>query len=227
MRIEGSVIVAAPRQAVWDALQDPAVLARTLPGCDAFEEVGPDAYRATITAGIASIKGTYLGDVALSDRVAPEQYRLHASGSGAPGTVSADALVTLDEVDGGTRIGYSADAVVGGMIGGVGQRMISGVAKRMAGQFFAAVERDILGTVGPSSEVGGRSPVPVDPAPSPGPLSTSSSARARGQDLGGTSGGERTSSTPSARSRTGELAVAAILGGLLVLAGVVAGSVLG
>jgi carbon monoxide dehydrogenase subunit G len=210
MRIEGSVIVAASRQAVWDALQDPAVLARTLPGCDAFEEVGPDAYRATITAGIASIKGTYLGDVALSDRVAPEQYRLHASGSGAPGTVSADALVTLEEVEGGTRVGYSADAVVGGMIGGVGQRMIAGVAKRMAAQFFAAVERDILGVAEPSTDRPGtgRADPSASSAPSTGvPQSTVSGEPVRG--------------------RAGEFAIAALVGGLLVLAGVIVGSVLG
>ncbi len=218
MRIEGSVIVAAPRQAVWDALQDPAVLARTLPGCDAFEEVGPDAYRATITAGIASIKGTYLGDVALSDRVAPEQYRLHASGSGAPGTVSADALVTLEEVDGGTKVGYSADAVVGGMIGGVGQRMIAGVAKRMAGQFFAAVERDILGVVTPSAgrsdadPVGAVPPSSVSAAPAAFPVPAAS---------------QGAMGVAPVRGRAGELGLAALVGGLLVLAGVIVGSVLG
>jgi len=214
MRIEGSVIVAAPRQAVWDALQDPAVLARTLPGCDAFEEVGPDAYRATITAGIASIKGTYLGDVALSDRVAPEQYRLHASGSGAPGTVSADALVTLEEVEGGTKVGYSADAVVGGMIGGVGQRMIAGVAKRMAGQFFAAVERDILGVVGPSTDR-------PEPAPTGAVQQSSTSAVPSAGASHGAAG------AAPVRGRAGELAMAALVGGLLVIAGVIVGSVLG
>jgi uncharacterized protein len=219
MRIEGSVIVAAPRQAVWDALQDPAVLARTLPGCDAFEEVGPDAYRATITAGIASIKGTYLGDVALSDRVAPEQYRLHASGSGAPGTVSADALVTLEEIDGGTRVGYSAEAAVGGMIGGVGQRLISGVAKRMAGQFFAAVERDILGTAVPSGRrvMSGSASGPVESA------TDGSTERA----VAGPAGAVGAVGAATARGRLGELALAALVGGLLVLVGVIAGSVLG
>lgn len=218
MRIEGSVIVAAPRQVVWDALQDPAVLARTLPGCDAFEEVGPDAYRATITAGIASIKGTYLGDVALSDRVAPEQYRLHASGSGAPGTVSADALVTLEEIDGGTRVGYSADAVVGGVIGGVGQRMISGVAKRMAGQFFAAVERDILGTAVPAGRAARSGAVPVSGS------SASSTARSIEPDAPGAPSAPRAATS---RGRVGEFATAALVGGLLVLLGVIAGSVLG
>jgi uncharacterized protein len=220
MRIEGSVTVAAPRPAVWDALQDPAVLARTLPGCEAFEEVGPDAYRATITAGIASIKGTYLGDVALSDRIAPEQYRLHASGSGAPGTVSADALVTLEEVESGTRITYAADAVVGGMIGGVGQRMIAGVAKRMAGQFFAAVERDILGggvqdggVQDARAVVGAAVP---QPTPGAGPVPAVAVDR------------DRAAATGSAPARRpGELLAAVIVGGLLVLVGVLVGSVLG
>jgi len=219
MRIEGSVTVAAPRQAVWDALQDPAVLARTLPGCDAFEEVGPDAYRATITAGIASIKGTYLGDVVLSDRIAPTQYRLHASGSGAPGTVSADALVTLEEVDGGTRIGYAADAAVGGMIGGVGQRMISGVAKRMAGQFFAAVERDILGTGG-AAGAGGSTATAVRIDASAGPGASVAGPAA-------TVTGSAASVGTSRNARVGELAAAALVGGLLVLAGVAVGAVLG
>lgn len=211
MRIEGSVTVDAPRDAVWAALQDPAVLARTLPGCDAFEEVGPDAYRATITAGIASIKGTYLGDVQLSDRVAPERYRLRASGSGAPGTVSADALVTLEEVDGATRITYAADAVVGGMIGGVGQRMISGVAKRMAGQFFAAVERDIKG----ERDV---------PSPARAVAEASVGGVAATGTMAGASSPAVLPAAPAAPRRASELIAAALAGGLLVLLGVIVGA---
>lgn len=213
MRIEGSVVVGAPRDVVWTALQDPAVLARTLPGCDAFEEVGPDAYRATITAGIASIKGTYLGDVSLSDRVAPERYRLRASGSGAPGTVSADALVTLEEVDGATRITYVADAVVGGVIGGVGQRMISGVAKRMAGQFFAAVERDILRGI--------LRDIPGEHPPSPAPEPRGDATHGAPVPLEGVP--HATAVAPTSR-RLSELALAALLGGLLVVLGVIVGA---
>lgn len=211
MRIEGSVIVDAPRQAVWDALQDPAVLARTLPGCDAFEEVGPDSYRATITAGIASIKGTYLGEVALSDRTAPERYRLRASGSGAPGTVSADALVTLEPEGSATRVSYSADAIVGGVIGGVGQRMIAGVAKRMAAQFFAAVERDIKGER-PSGGVA---------APDAG------RATAAPADAPATDARPPAAGAPAASRRASELIGAAVVGGLLVLVGVIVGAALG
>lgn len=143
MKVNGSATLHAPREKVWEALNDPGVLVRTIPGCQQLEEVGPDSYRMTITAGVASIKGTYQGDVALTDQDQPGAFTLKASGAGAPGTVSADVRVTLAEVDGGTRLEYDADAVVGGMIGGVGQRVLTGVAKKTAGEFFSAVD-DVL-----------------------------------------------------------------------------------
>jgi uncharacterized protein len=144
MNVSGSAVLHAPRERVWAALQDPAVLVRTIPGCQQLEQVGPDTYRATVMAGVASIKGTYSGDVRLTDQAEPDSFVLHASGAGAPGTVNADVRVTLADADGGaTRLAYDADAVVGGVIGGVGQRMIVGVAKKTAGEFFAAVD-DVL-----------------------------------------------------------------------------------
>jgi uncharacterized protein len=144
MKVTGSAVLHAPRERVWSALQDPAVLVRTIPGCQQLEQVGPHTYRATVMAGVASIKGTYSGDVRLTDQAEPDSFVLHASGAGAPGTVNADVRVTLADTDGGaTRLDYDADAVVGGVIGGVGQRMIVGVAKKTAGEFFAAVD-DVL-----------------------------------------------------------------------------------
>ena len=149
MKVTGSATLHAPRDKVWAALNDPAVLVRTIPGCQQLEEVGPDAYRMTVTAGVASIKGTYQGDVALTDQDAPGSFVLRASGAGAPGTVSADVRVTLAESDGVTRLDYDADAIVGGMIGGVGQRVLAGVAKKTAGEFFKAVD-DVLTGKAPS-----------------------------------------------------------------------------
>ena len=104
----------------------------------------------TLIAGVASIKGTYQGDVALTDQEQPGAFTLRASGAGAPGTVQADVRVTLAD-DGGstTRLEYDADAIVGGMIGGVGQRVLSGVAKKTAGEFFKAVD-DVLTGKAPS-----------------------------------------------------------------------------
>jgi hypothetical protein len=99
----------------------------------------------TVNAGVASIKGVYHGEVALSEPLAPESFTLKARGQGAPGTVDATVQVRLSEVDGGTRVDYDAQAVVGGMIGGVGQRMLTGVSKRMADEFFANVEAVLAG----------------------------------------------------------------------------------
>lgn len=149
MKVTGSATLHAPRDKVWAALNDPAVLVRTIPGCQQLEEVGPDRYRMTITAGVASIKGTYQGDVALTDPEPPGAFTLKASGAGAPGTVSADVKVTLAESDGHTRLDYDADAIVGGVVGGVGQRVLSGVAKKTAGEFFKAVD-DVLTGKAPS-----------------------------------------------------------------------------
>jgi carbon monoxide dehydrogenase subunit G len=147
VKVTGSATLNAPRDDVWRALNDPAVLVRTIPGCQQLEEVGPDSYRMTISAGVASIKGTYQGDVSLTEQRQPGSFLLRASGAGAPGTVSADVRVLLSDIDGGTRLDYDADAVVGGMIGGVGQRVLGGVAKKTAGEFFQAVEDVLTGKV--------------------------------------------------------------------------------
>jgi hypothetical protein len=142
MRIAGNATLHAPVEAVYDALRDPRVLVRTIPGCERLEQVGEDAYQMTVTAGVASVRGTYAGDVRLTDHRAPNAFILRASGSGAPGTVSADVTVELTPGDNGTtNLTYDADAVVGGMIGGVGQRLLTTVAKRTAGDFFTAVDQ--------------------------------------------------------------------------------------
>jgi carbon monoxide dehydrogenase subunit G len=150
MKISGTAVLNAPVDQVWAAFNDPAVLARTIPGCQELREVGPDAYKMTVTAGVASIKGTYEGNVALTEQNPPGFFVLKAAGAGAPGTVGADVKISLlDSATGGTDLSYDADAVVGGVIGGVGQRMLTGVAKKMAGQFFAAVDADIAGLRAP------------------------------------------------------------------------------
>ena len=141
MKINGTATLNAPRERVWAALNDPAVLVRTIPGCEKLEGVGDDRYAMTVTAGVASIKGTYLGDVALTNPEPPSTFTLKASGAGAPGTVDADVRVTLDDAgDGRTLLTYAADAVVGGAVGGVGQRVLAGVAKKTAGEFFRNVD---------------------------------------------------------------------------------------
>ncbi|QYC43498.1 Carbon monoxide dehydrogenase subunit G (CoxG) [Nonomuraea coxensis DSM 45129] len=148
MRVAGSAVIGVQKDQLWAALQDPAVLVRTIPGCERLEETGPGAYRMTVNAGVASIKGVYQGEVVLTEPVPCEGFTLKARGQGAPGTVEATVQLRLSEADGaggagGTRVDYDAEAVIGGMIGGVGQRMLGSVAKRTAGEFFSAVEQHL------------------------------------------------------------------------------------
>jgi carbon monoxide dehydrogenase subunit G len=152
MRVSGTATLHAPVERVYAALNDPAVLVRTIPGCERLERVAEDAYKMTVTAGVASVRGTYAGDVRLSRQDPPRGFVLEASGAGAPGTVTADVQVRLAPgEDGTTELTYDADAVVGGMVGGVGQRMLVGVAKRTAGEFFAAVDGVLTGAA-PAAE---------------------------------------------------------------------------
>jgi uncharacterized protein len=225
MKVTGSATVAAPPSQVWDALQDPAVLVRTIPGCSRMETVGADAYAMTISAGVASIKGTYAGEVELAEPDPPHSFVLRARGQGAPGTVDATVRVKLtpDEFE-GTRIDYDADAVVGGMIGGVGQRVLSTVAKRTAEEFFTAVEKTLTEPAVAAPVAPG--PVGVSAGPTstrPEPAAAATAERAVGQVY----------TAPERRPRRPDFSAAIpmtaafALGASVALAGVALGYVMG
>jgi carbon monoxide dehydrogenase subunit G len=150
MKVSGDALLHAPVDKVWSALNDPAVLVRTIPGCERLEASGPDAYKMVVTAGVASIKGTYTGEVTLCEQQQPNSFLMKASGAGGPGTVSTEVRVTLaDAGDGSTRLTYDADAVIGGAVAGVGQRMLIGVTKKTAGEFFKSVDDVLTGKAQP------------------------------------------------------------------------------
>jgi hypothetical protein len=157
MKLAGEAVLHAPVDRVWTALRDPAVLVATIPGCERLVATGEDSYDMTVTAGVASIKGSYAGSVSLTDLPEPHTFLMKASGAGSPGTVSADVRVSLTEAGEGTRLCYDADAVIGGVIGGVGQRMLIGVAKKLAGEFFSAVD-DVLTGARPLAAAGAGQP---------------------------------------------------------------------
>lgn len=152
MNLDGSAVLHAEPERVWSVITDPAVLARTIPGCQTLEQVGDDEYKMNVTVGVGAIRGTYAGEVRLSDKRHPSSYVMHASGAGGPGNVRAKVTIDLEPSGAGTTtLTYSADAVVGGAVAGVGQRMMTGVAKRMAGQFFTAIDNELTGAVVPIS----------------------------------------------------------------------------
>lgn len=143
MKLEGSYEVPAPRKKVWDAFLNPIQLKQAIPGCERLEALGNDEYKATLKVGVGGVKGTFEGKVRLSDMKPPDSYRLAAEGSGGPGFVRADTLITLTDSGGGTRVSYAAEVQVGGLIASVGQRMVGGVSKMMADKFFTKMS-DLL-----------------------------------------------------------------------------------
>lgn len=217
MKISGAATMHAPAGKVWTALNDPAVLVRTIPGCEQLEATGPDSYRLTVTAGVASIKGTYTGEVALSDKQEPASFLMTASGAGGPGTVSTSVQVRLaPNGDGGTELSYDADAVIGGMIASVGQRMLVSVAKKMAREFFTAVDdvltgREVLVPVGGGLAV----------AAGPGGVGEAAGAAAPGVYVAPGRGARRGGPDGQAFLR------GVLVGAAVALAGVAVGSLLG
>ena len=161
MKFTGENTLEAPVEQVWDALLDPAVLVRTIPGCERLEATGDHAYAMTVTAGVAAIKGTYAGSCELSDLVPHESLTMRLDGAGAPGTGGATVKVRFAGDAGSTTVSYDADAVVGGMVGGVGQRMLTSVSRRMAGEFFGNVGAVLSGA--PAAAPSAEGPAPAGP----------------------------------------------------------------
>ena len=211
MKISGTHSLQAPVEQVWAAFMDPAVLARTLPGCETLTETGPDAYAMRVTAGVAAVKGTYDGTVAITEKSQPGSFTMAAQGAGGPGPAAADVVVPLTPSPArGTDLTYEADAVVGGMIGGVGQRMLTGVTRKMAGDFFKAVDADIAGFRAPAPATGaGPDAGAVSGAPAGGPATYGGRADA--------------TSTGMALGESG-FALGVAVGGLVALAGVALGA---
>jgi hypothetical protein len=209
MKISGQNTIPFPVEQVWDALLDPAVLVRTIPGCERLEtlsstDAGEQTYAMTVTAGVAAIRGTYDGTCALSDLKPHESLVMRLQGAGAPGTIGATVNVSFEEPEEGqTRITYDADAIVGGMVGGVGQRMLGSVSKRMAGEFFGGV----------ADAIGG--------GPVAAPAASAQPAAATGEV------GQVFTAPPRPGSSQQEFLTGVAVGAGLVLLGVIAGGLFG
>jgi uncharacterized protein len=117
-------------------MQDPEVLARAMPGCQALEKTGENEYRIKMLMVLASLSGAFEGKVRITDQEPPSSFRLVVEGSGRIGFLKGDGVLKLRAVDGGTEVSYEGDAQVGGTIAAIGQRLIDGTAKMMTKKFF-------------------------------------------------------------------------------------------
>ena len=153
MKIQGNHEIHGRRDLVYNALIDPATLKRCIPGCESLDKTADDTYVARLKVGIGPVKGSFKGNVRLEDMQPPAHYRMIVDGKGVPGFVKGTGDFNLDERDGGTTIAYTGEMQVGGVIAGVGQRMIEAAAKMLAGQFFKALEDEVAKGELPKTEV--------------------------------------------------------------------------
>lgn len=192
MELNGDILIAAPRERVWAALNDPAALARCIPGCESMEATSDTERTARVAVKVGPVRARFTGHLRLQDVRPGEGCTLQFEGSGgAAGMAKGQSTVSLADENGGTRLRYTAQASVGGKLGQVGGRMIDAAAKQMADQFFAAFQNELApgqvaaplsegeatpGTVLPGAAASASAAAPA-PAAAVSPASTTRPAR--------------------------------------------------
>jgi carbon monoxide dehydrogenase subunit G len=138
MVMSGEQQLAAPREAVWAKLNDPAVLKACIPGCETLDVIGENEFQAVATNKVGPVKARFKGKVRLVDLDPPNGYKIQGEGDGGiAGFAKGGATVTLTDKDGGTLLTYNVEAQIGGKLAQLGQRLINGAAKKLADDFFA------------------------------------------------------------------------------------------
>ena len=146
MEFSGEHLIAAPIDAVWAGLNDAEVLKVSIPGCEQLEKISDTEMTAQVRQKIGPVSANFAGKVTLSDFDPPHSYRIAGQGSGGmSGFAKGGALVTLEAVDGGTRLSYKAEAELGGKIAQLGSRLIQGAANKVADQFFSQFSEVVSG----------------------------------------------------------------------------------
>lgn len=136
MKLSDAIEIDAPRQRVWDALNDEAILARCIPGCSAIERRSDTEMAATVTVKMGPVKASFVGSVVLSDLDPPNGYRITGRGSSAMGGATGDAIIGLSDGPRGTLMSYEVEALVTGKIASLAQRFIEPTARNLSEQFF-------------------------------------------------------------------------------------------
>ncbi len=142
MTMNGEIQLAAPREAVWEKLNDPAVLKACIPGCEELERTDDQGFRAVAKMKVGPVSARFRGKVTLSDLDPPNGYKISGEGEGGvAGFAKGGAKVGLVDREGGTLLSYQVDAQIGGKLAQLGQRLIDGSAKKLADEFFANFAR--------------------------------------------------------------------------------------
>ena len=166
MDMTGEYRIAASRDAVWRALNDPEVLKQVIPGCDEIEKTSDTEFAAKVTAKVGPVKAKFSGAVTLSDLDPPNGYTISGEGTGgAAGFAKGGAQVTLEEDGDGTLLKYTVNATVGGKLAQIGSRLIDSTSKKMAKEFFTNFALVVGGDEAPAAAETPTEDRAVDQAP--------------------------------------------------------------
>lgn len=145
MKMNGEVALPATRQIIWEKLNDPEVLKICIPGCQSLERTGDNGFAAVAKVKVGPVSATFKGAVVLSDLDPPNGYKISGQGEGGiAGFANGGAIVRLtDAPQGGTLLSYDVEANIGGKLAQLGGRLIDGVAKKMADQFFGSFAKAV------------------------------------------------------------------------------------
>jgi hypothetical protein len=136
MKLSGSYQINLEKQKVWEALNNPEILKKSIPGCEKFIKNSDTEFTATATNKIGPFNASFTGDIELKQINAPNSYIIEGSGNSPVGFASGQAKVNLEDFEDGTKLSYEVEANVGGKIAQVGSRLIDMTAKKMADIFF-------------------------------------------------------------------------------------------
>jgi carbon monoxide dehydrogenase subunit G len=160
MDMSGDRLIAAPKDKVWVALNDPDVLKACIPGCESIEKLSETEMKAVAAVKLGPIAARFTGKVLLSDLDPPNGYRISGEGQGGvAGFAKGGASVKLTDADGGTKLAYQVNAQIGGKMAQLGARLIDSTAKQMAESFFSKFS-EVVAPPAPS-------PAAIDIAQSP------------------------------------------------------------
>ena len=141
--IGGVETIQAPVEVLWKALNDPVVLTRCIPGCKTMTEIAPDAYKVDMQLRVAAVGGSFEGEIALSDKEPPQACSIKVSGAGTLGHGNGSARFKIEpEGPDASRLTFQGAGEIGGLVAGVGQRILSSVSKHLVGRFFTALRKE-------------------------------------------------------------------------------------
>lgn len=136
MKLTDEIRIEAPRQKVYEALNDPEILRQSIPGCDELERLSDTEFAGAVRTKVGPVSARFKGTVTLSDLNPPASYTISGEGKGAASFTRGQAAIQLEEDGGATNLKYDVDVAIGGKLAQLGSRIVEGTAKRLAGEFF-------------------------------------------------------------------------------------------